>query len=124
MSESKGILNEKTEDLAAQLLDELVHWKSPIMERLDKKLFKVAIKTIDNTLLEKIPEEWQNPLEPIVELALEGKWEEAGELIAKHVNDQIDIPFLDEESESLLFNSVISLVMGLIMSKVEEMRKK
>ncbi len=123
MSNIKGVISPKGEKLLAELADERVKWKNPIMERVDGKLFQVVIKTIDNTFLEKIPEEWQNPLEPIIEAAINKEWELAGTLISEILSNEIDVPWLDEASEYLLFSSLINLVLGLIMAKVESMRK-
>ena len=123
MSEIKGIISPRGENLLAKLLDEKVKWKNPLIEAVDGKVFKIFIKTIDNTFLDKIPQEWQNPIEPIIEAAIDKQWLTAGELIAQLGVDKIDIPWLDEESERLLFTSIIALVSGLIMCKVENMRK-
>ncbi len=122
MSEIKGIISPKGEKLLAQLADERVHWKNPIMEKLDGKLFLVFIRILDNNLLEKIPEEWQNLIEPIIEAALDREWEQAADLIAIFTAEMVDLSFLDEKSEILLFNSILSLVFGLIMGKVESVR--
>jgi hypothetical protein len=124
MDEVKGIISPQGEELIAELLDEKVKWKNPLMERLDGKMFQVVIKTIDNTLLEKIPPEWQSPIEPVIEAALTKDWELAAELISELVANKVDIPWLDEESEHLLFNAILSFVTGLIMAKVEDIRSE
>ncbi len=123
MSKFKGLISPEGEEMLARLADEKVNWKNPIMESVDYRMFLIVIKTIDNNLLERVPEEWQSPLEPIIAAALNEEWELAGTLVADLANEKIDIPFLDEESEAMLFNAIISLVLGLIMGKVEEMRK-
>ena len=122
MKEVQGVISPRGENLLAELLDEKVKWKNPLIEAVDGKFFKILIKTIDNTFLDKIPQEWQNPLEPIIEAAIDKQWLTAGELIAQLGVDIIDVPWLDEESERLLFNSIIALVTGLIMAKVEAVR--
>lgn len=123
MSKFKGIISPQGEDLIAALLDNAITWKNPIMKLFGKRIFKVIISTIDNNLLERIPEEWQNPLEPIIAAAVNKEWEEAALLISKFADEKIDIPFLDEASERLLFDALTSLMLGLILGKVESMRK-
>lgn len=123
MSKFKGIISPQGEDLIAALLDNAITWKNPIMKLFGKRIFKVIISTIDNNLLERIPEEWQNPLEPIIEATVNKEWEEAALLISKFADKKIDIPFLDEASERLLFDALTSLMLGLILGKVESMRE-
>ena len=123
MSKFEGIISPDGEKMLAKLADEKIEWKNPILEAVDGKMFLIVIKAIDNNLLERIPEEWQSPVESIIEAAINEEWELAGELVSEFANTKIDIPFLDEESEALLFNAIISLALGLIMGKVEEMRK-
>lgn len=123
MSKFKGIISPQGEDLIAALLDNAITWKNPIIKLFGKRIFKVIISTIDNNLLERIPEEWQNPLEPIIAAAVNKEWEEAALLISKFADKKIDIPFLDEASERLLFDALTSLMLGLILGKVESMRE-
>ena len=122
MSERKGMLTNEQESFLAGLLDELIQFKNPILESMDKTVFKVLISVIDNNLIERIPEDWQNPLEPILDAAIAGDWEGAADLIVTFANEKIDIPGLDELSEQMIFTAIAQLILGLIMAKVEQAR--
>ena len=122
MSERKGLFTKEQEIFFAGLLDDAIKFKNPIMEALDKAAFKLVIQNVDNILLEKIPEDWQNPLEPVLDAALQKKWTEAGELAAKFINEKIDIPGVDEVSEQVLISGIVQLIVGAILAKVETER--
>ena len=122
MEERTGMLTPEQEVFVAGLLDEVVKFKNPILESLDGPSFKVLISVIDNNLIEKIPQEWQNPIEPIIDEAIAGNWEGAASRIADFANEKIDVPGLDELSEQLIFNAVVQLILGMIQGKVEQLR--
>lgn len=123
MSERKGILTPEQENFIAKLLDEKIKFKNPILESMDRMAFKAIITVIDNNLIDRIPEDWKNPLEPILDDAIAEKWEDAASKIATLANEKIDIPGLDEISEQLIFEAITKLVLGLIMGKIEQARK-
>jgi len=122
MEERTGMLTEQQEQFIAGLLDKAITFKNPVLESLDGPSFKVLVSVIDNNLIERIPQEWQNPIEPIIDAAIAGQWEEAADKIAAFANEKIDIPGLDELSEQLIFNAILQLILGAIMGQVEEFR--
>ena len=123
MSERKGILTPEQENFVAGLLDEKIKFKNPILESMDQMAFKAIITVVDNNLIDRIPEDWQSPLEPIIDEAIAGEWEAAASKIATFANQKIDIPGLDELSEQMIFDAITQLILGLIMGKVEQIRK-
>jgi hypothetical protein len=120
MSERKGLFTDVQEDFLAELLDKKIPFGNPVLELADKLVFKTVISVVDNNVLEKIPVGWQNPLEPIIDAAIEEDWDEAGYLIAKLANQKLDIPGIDELSEQLIFNAIVSLILGLIMDRISQ----
>jgi len=124
MSEQrKGMLTDEQENFLAKLLDEKIKFKNPILESMDKMAFKTIIAVVDNNLVNKIPPEWQTPLEPIIDDAIAGKWEAVASQVATFANQKIDIPGMDELSEQLIFGAVTQLILGLLMGKVEQLRR-
>ncbi len=121
--ERKGMLTNEQESFLANLLDETIQFKNPLLESMDSAIFKVLISVVDNNLVERIPQEWQNPLEPIIDAAIAGDWEGAADKIANFANEKIDIPGLDEISEQMIFTALVQLILGLIMGKIEQVRK-
>lgn len=114
-----GIISPEGEKLIAQFFDDKVQWKSKILEKLDGKFFLILIRVIDNKLLDKIPDDWQNPLEPIIEAALDHNYPKCAKLIAELTDQKIDFPFLDDGSEKLFFESIFNLILSLILARVE-----
>lgn len=113
----KGLLTKEQEKFFAGLLDDAILFPNPIVERLDKPAFKLIISAVDDNLAERIPEGWQSPLEPVIDAAMSGGWEEAGELAAILINEKVDIPGIDEESEQAIISGVIQLIIGAIISR-------
>jgi len=113
----KGLLTKEQENFFAELLDDAILFPNPLIERLDKPAFKLIIRAVDDNLAERIPEGWQSPLEPVIDAAMSGNWEEAGRHAANLLSSKIDIPGIDEDSEQAIFNGVIQLIIGAIISR-------
>ena len=122
MSERKGLLTKDQESFFANLLDDAIKFPNPILEALDKTAFKLIISAVDDNLADRIPEDWQNPLEPVIDAAMEERWEDAAELAAVLLNEKIDIPGIDEASEQAIFSGVLQLIVGAIISRAEAER--
>ena len=113
----KGLLTKEQEKFFAELLDDAILFPNPLVERLDKAAFKLIISAVDDNLAERIPKGWRSPLEPVIDAAMSGSWEAAGEYAAALLNSKIDIPGIDEQSEQAIFNGVIQLIIGAIISR-------
>lgn len=59
MADEKGLLLKEQENQIAEFLEEKVKFKSPILEALDKPVFKAIISLVDDYGLENLPEEYQ-----------------------------------------------------------------
>ena len=119
MSERKGLLTKDQESFFADLLDDAIKFKNPILEGMDKTAFKLIISAVDNNLADRIPEDWKNPLEPVIDAAMDERWEESAELAADLLNEKIDIPGIDEASEQAIFSGVLHLIVGAIIGRAE-----
>lgn len=119
--EQKGILNPDQEKFLAKLMDEKVKFSNPLIEVVDGVAFKLAITLLDDNLLEKIPADWKNPISPIVDAAIEGRWNEVATAIANLADEKIDVPGIDDLSEKLLFHSVVGIIFSLLMGKIEKL---
>lgn len=113
----KGLLTKEQEKFFAGLLDDAIQFPNPILEKLDKTAFKLIISAVDDNLADRIPEDWKSPLEPIIDAAMDGRWEDAGAYASDMINQKIDIPGIDEESEGAIINGVIQLIIGAVLSR-------
>jgi hypothetical protein len=118
MAERKGLLTAEQEKVLAELLDEAIKFNG-LLETMDGIAFKLIIKTVDDNFAEKIPAEWQSPLEPLIDKVIEQDWAAAGELAAELLDAKIDIPGLDDASEEAIFKGAISMILGAILTKVK-----
>lgn len=114
MDTVKGIIKPEGEVLIAKALDSFFKFKNPFLEGGDYMFFLFAVKSIDNNGLNKIPPTWKERLIPVVDAALEGKKEEVRRLATDLINEKIDIPKVDEETELILFDSFTKFVAAAI----------
>lgn len=117
MSKRKGLLTKEQQKFFANLLADKIKFRNAILERLKKAAFMLIISVVDDNLADKIPEDWQNPIQPMIDAAMDGRWETAGELAAELINKKVDIPGIDEEREFGIFNGVIQLIIGAVVSR-------
>lgn len=113
----KGLLNKDQQKFFANLLAEKIKFRNAILERLKKAVFNLIIKVVDDNLADRIPQDWQNPIESMMDAAMDGQWEYAGALAAGLINKKVDIPGINEEREFGIFNGVIQLIIGAIISR-------
>ena len=117
MSKRKGLLTKEQQKFFAILLADKIKFRNAILGRLKKAAFMLIISVVDDNLADRIPEDWQNPIEPIINAAMDGRWEYAGRLAAGLTNKKVDIPGIDEDSEFAIFNGVIQLIIGAVISR-------
>ena len=113
----KGLLTKNQQKFFAILLADKIKFRNVILERLKKAAFKLIISVVDDNLADRISEDWQNPIEPMIDAAMEGRWYYAGELAAKLANKKVDIPGIDEDREYAIFNGIIQLIISAIISR-------
>lgn len=113
----KGLLTNKEERWLARFLDNLKKFKNPILEIGDYYFYRGLIKLCDDVLFEKyIPENWENPIRKLIELARANDVEAIGNLLVTEGNALIDLPFIDEPAERLIFQNAY----GLLSAKIYE----
>jgi len=114
MKEVKGILTPGIEAKIASWLDDQIKLNG-ILETVDGLAFKLVISQLDNNLGEKIPEPYKTEIREIITAILEDQdYENAITNAFDFVNEQIDIPYLDDETEDLLFKGLISIVLSIV----------
>lgn len=114
----KGIFTLEQEKKLASLLDELVKLKG-MPEFLDGYLFKSIITLVDDTLLEKLPEDIKVKLSAVIDAVMVNNVELAETLSANLLSELINIPGLDKTSESLILKAMIEIIMAAVMKWVE-----
>lgn len=117
MMKRKGLLKKEQERFIAGLLADTIKFRNILLERLKRPVFRLIISTVDNNLADRIADDWQSPLIPIVDAAMEGRWFKAGEMAARLINKKVDIPGIDEASEQAIFNGLIQLIVGALVRK-------
>ena len=117
MKTEKGILTKKVESLLAKKLDELIKLPN-YLEPFDCIAFRIAIKSIDDSLGEKIPEEFRLELREQIELILlEKDYEKAVIQASVFIDRLVDIPGLDDATEAKIFAGLANIVIGLLLHK-------
>lgn len=102
----KGILTKKDEKWLAKFLDGAIKLNG-FAELIDGIIARILLVTVDNLIIDKyVPENWQNPIEELIKL---GK-ERNKEAIAEWLDKKIDLPFLNELSERVAFESVVRFI--------------
>jgi hypothetical protein len=71
---------------------------------------KVFISGIDNFGLDKIGQTWKTDLIPIVDAAMEGRVHDVRGYVTDLLNKRIDIKFLDNNQELMLFDSLTKTI--------------
>jgi len=113
--QGEGLFNDDQEQFLAELMDKAIKFKNPILEGIDRSVFKLLINVIDNNLVERLPdEEWEHPLKPIVDAAIEKRWDDVEVLVADLLDEKIDIPGIDDDAENLIFDYAIKFIATLI----------
>jgi hypothetical protein len=116
--QSRGLLTAKEERGLARLIDKLTPFENKIVERCDFFFYVTVIRLLDNLLLDKvIPEGWVHPIRNLIELAKAKDTKAIGELVAQTAAGNMDIPFLNETGEKMVFLHAY----GLVEAKLYEM---
>lgn len=114
MEERKGLLTPEEQNFLAEVLDSLFVFKNTLLEKFDKPVFKMVIKSIDDYGLDRLPETWKLDLIPLISAAMKGEKEEVRLLVVDLLNKRIDIPKLDDYQELLVFDSLSKFIASAI----------
>lgn len=115
MAEKKGILSRKDERWLAKFIDSALKLKG-FAELIDGAIIRGIIAILDNVLIEKhLPDEWENPLEKMIEAAKNKDTTALAELI----DAKIDVPFVDGIAERAAVEGAVRFLSGIIYKYVD-----
>ena len=110
----KGLLSKPMEVKIGEWLDEQVTLSS-LWETIDGPAFKLAITQLDNNFGEKIPSPYKEALQEQIILIFEDQNYESAIVKAMDFVDQLwDVPYIDDESEKLLFQGLGAIIAGIV----------
>ena len=85
------------------------------VEWFDKKLIEGAL----SYLAYKVPLEYEEDIELLLEAYLDEDYENVSQVLANRVNYVVNIPGLDEDDEQILFDAIADAIIKLILRKIE-----
>lgn len=120
MADEKGLLTKEQEKQIAQVIDDALKLKG-LGELVDGFAARAIVSMVDDNLAEKlnIKEQLKQDLQGVIDGALSGDVDKVQELSAKILNDEIDIPGLDEDAEALLFKGAVEIILGAALQKAQ-----
>jgi len=110
----KGVISPAIREMLAVWLDEKIY-VGKVLEPFDKMIFKVLINQIDDRFGDNIPEPYKSKIEETLILIFEEK--DLNEAVIRaftFLDELVDIPFFDDESERLIFEGLATLVAGIL----------
>ena len=113
MSE-KGLLTKAMQAEISNWLDEKIKLNG-IFETIDGLTIKLVIAQLDDSYGEKINEPYKSAIKEVIKNVFEEKdYEKAIKTSLDFVNQLVDIPYLDDESERLLFEGLLSILLSIL----------
>lgn len=116
-----GWLSKEQENSLAKLIDEGIK-ANGVLELVDGYVAKIALSMLDDKVLEKVDvsPEFKLVFSDFVDALVDEDWYTAEEAAATVLNTLIDIPAIDEESEQLLFEGAVKLIIGAAQKALEK----
>ena len=117
----KGILTSEQEKKVAELIDDAIKAKG-ILEVVDGYAARILVSQIDNSLIDKIniDEDLKVQIQELVDAAIEKDWDTVEDLSSEIINELVDVPGIDEDTELLLFSSAIKFIVAAIKQKAQK----
>lgn len=115
MDERVGLLTKEQEKLVAEALDNFFTFKNRMVERLDKLMFTLIVRTGDNVGLDKLQDEWKARLIPVIDAAIAKDVEAVKKLGAEALDTSIDIPLVGDDTEKLVFSSFTTFLVSAVV---------
>lgn len=122
-SKMKGILTKEQEKFYAERIDDMIKAKG-LLEIVDGPASKVIITSVDDSLLDRLPEAMKEDLSGLAQAGIDNDVELAEKMVTNVINGRIDIPGIDEETESLLFAGVVNIVVASMKYWVEHRKEE
>ena len=110
MEKRNGLFTPDEQNFLAEVLDNIFLFKNPLLEKMDKVIFKNLIKVIDDYGLDRIPETWKLGLIPLIRAAIAGEKEKVRQLTVDLLNRKIDVPKLDDYQELMVLDALSKFV--------------
>ena len=114
-----GILTKQQEKVLAGWVDDAIKLKG-ILELVDGYAARVIISIVDNTGLDKLPEELKSDLGELITAAMNKDVGLIKEKAALIIDNLIDIPGIDDEAEAILFEGAVKIIVGAILKLFEK----
>lgn len=111
--DTKGIFTKEQEQKIAGILDDVAKLKG-FLELVDGYAFKIVIAFVDDEFAERIPEQYKDKLRALATALLNEDFDLAETLASEAINELVDLPLLDEETEGVIFKGAIEFVVGLV----------
>jgi hypothetical protein len=118
-----GFLSNVQEKALAEMVDEALHLKG-LLELIDGYLAKILITVIDDRLLQKlavkVSDDIKKHISDLVDAGINKDLIKVEELSATLINDLLNVPGLDKDTEFLILKGIIELLVGTIQSWLEK----
>lgn len=101
-----GLFTPQQEKFLVNALKEFIKNKNAFYRWLITVGLKVFISGVDNFGLDRIGQNWKNDLIPVVDAAMEGRVHDVRLYVTDLLNKRIDVKFMDEAQELMLFDSL------------------
>ena len=110
----KGILSSDAEKkIGGTYLDDLV--KAGVFEIVDGQAFTFAIRTLDNRFGDKVPEPYKTQIRELVDIiVIDENYVGTIDEVCDYLDKVIDIPFISDEGEELIFNGLATILKGVL----------
>lgn len=109
----KGLFTPEQESFISKWLDNLVKFKNPFLELWDGTAFKILVQSLDNQMLNKIPEEIKAKLVQLVDAAMTKNWNEVRALMVDLSTEKLDF-FKNKEASLMFFDGLSRMVMAAV----------
>lgn len=85
-----------------------------LVELADGLVATVSLRIINSVVSPKIPDDFKQSFHEVLDSVVEKDYKEAGVTLAGFMNQVIDIPMIDENTESFIFTGFMTYVVGLL----------
>jgi len=113
------VFSQETKDLIVKVADDVVKlpgWAEPF----DGMAFKILVNFIDKQGDKVIPDKFDELINMAVALALNKQYEEAAAEAGAALDALVDIPYLDDDVEKLVFIDGAKFLVRLIQNWIEK----
>jgi hypothetical protein len=100
-------------DFLSQAVDNAIKAKG-LIELVDQPVTAISLKIINGVASPKISEDFKTSFHEVLDSVIEKDYKEAGVTLAGFINDAVDIPMIDENTESFIFTGFMTYVVGLL----------